>query len=274
MSGCDQSMQGLFVVGMHASGTSALASALVGLGLQGPRDELQADADHPFGFFESVSVIDLNEALLGHYGVSWQLGSSAAELLGDRWTADPWIAQQHDGARQVMSDAYPSGPWVMKDPRLCVLLPFWRQVVDDRAAAVVVTRNPIEIAQSLAMREAGVPLAEGLNVWDAYMRATVRNLAGMPVWVMAYEDLMHEPRRSCAELASWLGDLELISRREARRLVRDAAARVDARLRHQVADASDVAAMSFSQAQLYESLRAVAGGHASWQLLAEEAVSA
>jgi len=55
-------------------------------------------------------------------------------------------------ARALVADLLPSTPWAWKDPRLCLTLPFWLEVLDARPAMVVCLRNPLEIAASLAER--------------------------------------------------------------------------------------------------------------------------
>ena len=56
---------GVFVVGMHRSGTSAIAAALEALGLDvGDPDRLMdADAGNPAGYYEQKEIGDLNDEL-------------------------------------------------------------------------------------------------------------------------------------------------------------------------------------------------------------------
>ena len=52
--------QAVVVLGMHRSGTSAVAGVAVRLGLAGPATELPASGDNPGGFYESLPVVKIN----------------------------------------------------------------------------------------------------------------------------------------------------------------------------------------------------------------------
>ncbi len=82
--------------------------------------------------------------------------------------------------------------WVLKDPRVPLVLPFWRRALLDRCAAVLVVRRPMEVAWSLALRN-GMSIMTGLALWSAYTRAALRGLSGLPVHVCSYDDLVDDP---------------------------------------------------------------------------------
>ena len=63
-------------------------------------------------------------------------------------------------------------PWVMKEPRLCLLLPVLRPVLE-APVYVHVTREPLEIAESLAARN-GFPVAGRTRVVGGVHRQRVR----------------------------------------------------------------------------------------------------
>ena len=67
------SINSVFVLGMHRSGTSALAGALSCLGIQflSSNDELFRAIDNPNGFFERPSVVKLSDDLLKTHDWSW-----------------------------------------------------------------------------------------------------------------------------------------------------------------------------------------------------------
>ena len=44
------------------------------------------------------------------------------------------------------------GPSVWKDPRVCLLLDYWREALTGPLAAVLVWRSPLAVARSLAQR--------------------------------------------------------------------------------------------------------------------------
>jgi hypothetical protein len=87
---------------------------------------------------------------------------------------------------------YPSGPWVWKDPRNCVTLPFWRQALDRPLAGILVFRNPIDVANSLRLRN-GFSMEFGVALWERYMRLLLEHAGGLPLLVARYDDLVEDP---------------------------------------------------------------------------------
>jgi hypothetical protein len=130
----------LLVVGMHRSGTSAITGALGALGLQAmhAKDRMDSPRSNP-EHWESKSLSHHNDRILRRMGASWDAPTDLP--LG--WHVDPDIVGDVDLAALVTS-AYPEpGPSVWKDPRLCLLLPYWRSVLPAPLAAVFVWRSPL-----------------------------------------------------------------------------------------------------------------------------------
>ena len=67
-------------------------------------------------------------------------------------------------------------PWFLKEPRLCVLFPIWRQVVD-LPVCIHIYRNPLEVAHSLQTRN-GMPIEAGLALWELYNLRALQSSAG------------------------------------------------------------------------------------------------
>ena len=61
----------LVVLGMHRSGTSALAGVLSKTGYDLPKNLLPASFDNPKGYFESKEIIALNDDLFAEMGAVW-----------------------------------------------------------------------------------------------------------------------------------------------------------------------------------------------------------
>jgi hypothetical protein len=93
---------------------------------------------------------------------------------------DPWIHR----AGRVVADEFPGATQVgWKDPRMSLLLPFWRRVVDVRRT-VVVLRDPREVAGSLAARDEMHPEVAA-DLWLRYTVTALRD-AQNPV-IVRYE---------------------------------------------------------------------------------------
>jgi hypothetical protein len=200
---------GVFVVGMHRSGTSAVAAALQACGLAvGAQDDLMsADPGNPGGYFELRAIGDLNDELLAGLGGRWD---SPPQLV-DGWENDPEMTPLVRRAMTTRAARLPNDRWLVKDPRLTLLLPLWRRAVLDRCAAVLVVRNPMEVAWSVTLRN-GIPTMTALALWSVYNRAALLGLGGLPVFVCRYDALIDDPRATVDEvvtaLARW-GELDM-----------------------------------------------------------------
>src|SRR4249920_989928 len=62
---------GIFMLGMHRSGTSVLTRVLSLLGCALPGDLLGSNESNPTGHWESARAIEINEALLTALGRRW-----------------------------------------------------------------------------------------------------------------------------------------------------------------------------------------------------------
>jgi hypothetical protein len=264
-------MRGVFVVGMHSGGTSAATLALMRLGLNGPADPLRGSERHPHprGIAESTSMMELNNKLLASFGTTWAAGGRPqSPSLPPRWPGDPRAVACRGEATAALARTYPLEPWAYKDPRLCILLPFWRLVADDSAALLIV-RHPVACARSLALRNR-LSIRQGLKMWTYHLGSAVAGLVGMPVLVTSYEAAISQPESWCESAAAWLAGLGVA---DAPRQVAEAQQEILAKTRHQTAEPGDDSLLTGGQARLYHSLLESAGSHAAWPGLNAVALS-
>ena len=143
----------VLVAGMHRSGTSALTRLLVGLGCDAPRTRMQADPHNALGYWESSVIVDLNDAVLASAGSSWD---DSGPFNSD-WHASPAAAPYRERALGALEREFGDSPlFVLKDPRICRLLTFWKGAVAQFGAepcVAIPVRNPMEVAASLAQRD-------------------------------------------------------------------------------------------------------------------------
>jgi hypothetical protein len=152
-------------------------------------------------------------------------------------------------------------PWVFKDPRLCVLLPFWRNVVKDDVAALFVIRHPVEVARSLLQRN-GIPEVDGRAIWEYQFKRAINDLAGMKVLVTTYEVALREPRSWCNMTERWLADVGIDTCSS-----HDQADRhLNAAFQRQISASADDNLLSRSQRDLLDLLLSARGIHESWQV--------
>jgi hypothetical protein len=191
------------VVGMHRSGTSAIANTVFELGPALP-DATELIGKGPYnekGHWESRDLARFDESLLRYLGGTW----SAPPCPKPGWeTSDePALVDLYERARELASRCFSRPPVVLKDPRLCITLPLWREVLTPEPCAVLIVRDPVSVARSLRVRD-GFPLTLGLALWARYVRQAMTSLTGLPVFAVEYGSMFADSRRRVGELADFL----------------------------------------------------------------------
>ena len=117
----------ILVLGAHRSGTSSIAGILDGLGCQGPKTPLEKNQWNEKGFFESRPIVCLNDKVLAAAGSKWD---DWRPLCAD-WQKSPRFNEFRGQAMQeIVSEFGDSSLIYIKDPRICRLLPFWKEVLE------------------------------------------------------------------------------------------------------------------------------------------------
>jgi hypothetical protein len=194
----------LFVLGMHRSGTSALCAALAACGASFGSDLIDPMAGvNDEGFWEDANVVALNEQLLGLLDSTWY--APGPGLHRADWSAVEF-ASLREQAATLLRNGFGDAPLqVVKDPRLCLTLPFWLSLCEDLnlAARVCVTgRAPLEIARSLEKRD-GFPLGYGLRLFSFYQGCIERAAPAATVYV-SYHELLRDAAAVMTQLAQVL----------------------------------------------------------------------
>ena len=135
-----------------------------------------------------------NEQILKRLGGSWFDPPLPAIQLAEREWAVPSLRVEVECIIEWAAGA----PVAIKDPRIGVMTPLWHPLIVDRFHPVLVIRDPIEIALSLARRD-GMPMAFALAAWELHMRALLDYLDGTIATVAPYAQLI-EDRRQCASV--------------------------------------------------------------------------
>jgi O-antigen biosynthesis protein len=183
--------RGIVVLGMHRSGTSALAGALRLVGADLGRNLMPATAFNPEGHFEHAEVVAHDERLLEALGSRWD----DLRPLPGRWWERRALAGLDAERRELLRREFgASGLWAIKDPRMCRLLPGWTgafQALDGDWRCVLIARDPREVARSLASRD-------GFTAWKSHvlyldhMLAAERSTRDRPRAFITYEELLED----------------------------------------------------------------------------------
>ena len=195
--------EALIVLGMHRSGTSALAGVLCKLGFVLPGAPIPLAPDNPKGHFESAWVKNLNERILRRLGTSWD-----DPLPG----SFDWKAMRIDDllseVQSNLVDAFEAAPFLLvKDPRLCLSAPIWFDAfarAKRRIACVISTRHPFDVARSLQARD-GFPLSRGLGMWLKYVLAAEHSTRGTRRCIITYPQLLGDCVQTLQTIETELG---------------------------------------------------------------------
>ena len=194
----------LLVVGAHRSGTSATARVLNLLGCDLPRRLIEANPTNPAGHWESREVVALNGEILASSGAAWDDWSA----FDRAWYASPVAQGFRARARAVLEGAFAdSRLFVLKDPRLCRLLPFWLEAVRAFGAAPFVVspiRNPLDVALSLEERD-GIDPSIGHLIWLRHVLDAEKASREVKRAYLRYETLLSRPHAAANALGTALG---------------------------------------------------------------------
>lgn len=188
----------LFVLGMHRSGTSAVAGALCQLGYRPPASMPPADANNPTGYWEPLAIVKLHNALLEQYQSSWDDPFLSADLWAPQRLAEGLSALENALQFEFPSRQLPTEWCLIKDPRQCRLQPLWDHLIKHhaiQAAAVLVNRQPLAVVQSLRRRE-HMPASRALLLWIQHQLDAERHTRHLPRWRVTYEDFLQRPGHS------------------------------------------------------------------------------
>jgi hypothetical protein len=199
---CKSQSTGVLVLGMHRSGTSVVSRALIALGVCFGDALLEPASDNPKGFFEDKDINALNVAILRALDCQWHTilipikdelrihgnyAGRAAELLRNKFSQEPM--------------------WGLKEPRITRLLPIWVAAmadIDARYLYLLVNRNPLSVADSLAARN-GIPRAKALALWAVHQMDGLAAVVESEGLVVDYDQIINQPSVELDRLSRYIG---------------------------------------------------------------------
>ena len=230
--------QALIVLGMHRSGTSAVTRVLSLLGARLPEGLLPVDQYNESGYWEPAAIPELHDEVLASVGSSWHDVSPFPES----WFRSQAAKDFQSRVVEILEREYgDSALFVLKDPRICRLVPFWISVLKGFKAEpsfVITVRNPLEVAASLKPRAGFLP-SHSLLLWLRHVLEAELQTRQSRRTILFYEDLLSDPIQAMTKVAEDIGIYWPQS-------LHDAKARIDAFLvqqyRHHIFDADELKA--------------------------------
>src|SRR5205823_10848326 len=206
------------ILGMGRSGTSLLTRILNVLGLYlGPEEFLlQPNNGNPKGYWENAEIVDLNDAILAKHGGSWDEPPQFQEA----WERGPSLDELKERARVLLHNRFGDAQlWGWKDPRNCLTLPFWQQLLPEMRYLICL-RNPVDVARSLE-RLYNFSSEKSSKLWLSYVRSALWHTDGEPQLTIFYEDLMNDPLTELRRLARFLRKPERAEQLEVQQAARE-----------------------------------------------------
>jgi hypothetical protein len=175
------------------------------LGADLPRNLMPpAQNNNEIGFWEPQSAWLLNDEIFESAGTRWD----DWRPLDRNWLCSAALQNHKSRAREILDQDFPSSPlFVLKDPRICRLLPFWLEVIrefDSDPRCVLPVRNPLEVAMSLKGRD-GLSAAESHLIWLRYVLDAEYGSRGLIRAFVSYDALLTDWRRAVEDVSVRLG---------------------------------------------------------------------
>lgn len=194
----------VLILGMHRSGTSALARVLNLLGADLPTHLMRANAANKAGYWESATICALNDDLLSAIGSSWY----DVSCLDKNWLGSDEVRKFIPRAISAMQSEFDASKlFILKDPRICRLVPFWLDIIHEvgtQSRVILPIRNPIEVAASLRKRD-GFPLELSHLIWLRHVLDAEASSRGVPRLICSYDALMDDWQKLAVRAESVLG---------------------------------------------------------------------
>jgi hypothetical protein len=195
--------RGIVVLGMHRSGTSLAAEIAYQWGAYADTSLfIETNDGNPRGYWEHRALVELNDDLLAAVHSSWKVPPTAEGLkhlarLGKRSS----FRQRAEKLLATMNAH--EKVWLWKDPRLCILLPFWKEIWEGIVYLVPI-RDPIAISSSLCARgDFSAPAA--LLLWQKYMATLIsdEDLFSKALF-FSYDELLRDGPEVCDRICRFL----------------------------------------------------------------------
>ncbi len=191
----------LLLLACPRSGATALAGALVRAGAAAGTEFVAPPPGAPEDTWQCAPLVALNERLLARLGLRWDSLVSPP----DRWLERPAVrALTADADALIAAQFGDATRVVLHDARLALTAPFWRErlaAADFDVTAVLMIRQPLEVAASLAQRDPVAP-EKSLALWLHYLVAAEGASRGLSRALVTFDRLLDAPAEALARVVS------------------------------------------------------------------------
>jgi hypothetical protein len=200
-------MNPVIVLGMHRSGTSAVARLAQELGMNVGSNLLPATDGNVFGHFEDAAFIRFHDDLIKRL---YPKRAPFCEWLPLAPAEITYTAADRAEAGSIWEAHRAAGGSAWKDPRTSLFLDLWMETLPE-ARAIVCLRHPYQVHRSLLRR--GEPFlhvdyAAAIAGWTIYNQRILEVISRLPkerFVVLDVEAAFRESRQLTEGLAQFLG---------------------------------------------------------------------
>jgi hypothetical protein len=97
-----------------------------------------------------------------------------------------------------------NGPWLQKDPRMCITLKTWLPLLHNEPAVLFTYRHPLQVARSLVKREPTFRMDHGFRIWIVYNMRAIQNSAGLCRVLTSNDAVLADPMTEVHRIADEL----------------------------------------------------------------------
>lgn len=133
----------LIVLGMHRSGTSLLSNWLHRCGFNLGSQMLGAGNGNSEGHFEDMEIFKLHESILEENQKKYLIGDDTTLVFSEK---------SYRQAEQLYLTKKDSDCWGWKEPRTCLMMELWRQIIPEYNS-IVVYRDYEQVVDSIIRRK-------------------------------------------------------------------------------------------------------------------------
>lgn len=194
----------LIILGMHRSGTSATSGLFNMNGYDLGMSIMNANWSNPKGFYENFKINSFSNDLFQILHVNWHntLG------LNGQWWKDPKPDEIKKNLKELIeSDYTKEGNLLFKDPRMCILLPLYNEVLVEmgfNVSFIITLRNPRAVARSLNRRD-GFSYKKSIRIYMDYMIKAEQYTRGKKRCFVDYDSIITNPLQTILRLTNSLG---------------------------------------------------------------------
>ncbi|MEP3477408.1 MAG: glycosyltransferase [Hyphomicrobiales bacterium] len=204
----------ILVLGMHRSGTSAITRVLNLMGAALPQNILGANKGNEAGHWEPEKLIELHDELLTELDSTW---ADWRSIDLNKASDDRYLYYKNRIQKIIKEEYKDSKLFVLKDPRICQLLPFYSEVLEQsniKPKIVFQFRNPMDVMDSLRTRNEMLA-SDAALLWLQYVLSSEKSSRDLERVFIKYDDVLND-WRTCHEMivssldVDWLYTLDEI----------------------------------------------------------------